>query len=269
MNSYDKNIYDQPHKEKWQEISSKLQYQSKESLNNQVDNRQSRFTQSHDLDSEGNSRKRNKKFNRKTNINLIEHFISLNSHLKSNTLNKYQCILKDFHKLSPSFNPYDVFEYLKFKYAGSHESKITNQFKYSTLEKCRSLLRRFMNSSYYLPKEFFEHLNSIKDSSNIHITIPKVTINDVVSAYNKLIRLRMYDDALLIQLLYSLALCPEDLSMLRHEGVDKKGFLNYVDFKTGEYHKIYIDDKIVLFMLDYTNYKGPDNPYFNKTTRKR
>ena len=48
-----------------------------------------------------------------------------------------------------------------------------------------------------------------------------------------------------------------------------KEFLNYVDFKTREYHKIYIDYKIVLFMLDYTNYKGPNNPYFNKTTRKR
>ena len=64
-----------------------------------------------------------------TNINLIEHFISLNSHIKSNILNKYQCILKDFHKLSP-FNPYDVFEYLKFKYADSHGSNNINQFKY-------------------------------------------------------------------------------------------------------------------------------------------
>ena len=126
-----------------------------------------------------------------------------------------------------------------------------------------------MNSSYYLPKDFFEHLNLIKDSSNIHKIITKVANNDVISAYNKLIRLRMYDDVLLIQLLYSPALCPEDLSMLRHEGVDKKWFLNYEDFKTREYHKICIDDKIVLFMLDYTNFKGPNNPYFNKTIRKR
>ena len=79
----------------------------------------------------------------------------------------------------------------------------------------------------------------------------------------------MYDDVLLIQLLYSLALRLEDLSILKHEGVDKKGFLNYVHFKRGAYRKIYIDDRIALFILNYINYKGPGNPYFNKTTRKR
>ena len=117
-----------------------------------MDNIQNRFTQSYDLDIEGNIRKWSKKFNRMSNINLIEYFILLNSHLKTNILNKYECFLKDFNKLSSSFNSYDVVEYFKFKYTGSQESNNTHQFKYSTLETCRSLLRRFINSSYYLQK---------------------------------------------------------------------------------------------------------------------
>ena len=78
MNSYDKNIYDQPHKEKWQEISSKLQYQSKESLNNQVDNIQSRFTKSYNLDSEGKTQEKEIKSLIKW---LILILLNISSHL--------------------------------------------------------------------------------------------------------------------------------------------------------------------------------------------
>ena len=84
---------------KWQEISSKLHYQSKESLNNQMDNRQSRFSRTYDFDSEGRTRKETKVL-LKDNISLIKHYISLNSHTKSNTMNKYQCILNFFLHIS-------------------------------------------------------------------------------------------------------------------------------------------------------------------------
>ena len=96
----------------------------------------------------------------------------------------------------------------------------------------------------------------------------RVTNNQVVSAYNQLIKLKMYDDALLIQLLYSLAISLANLSLLKHENVDKQGFISYTDIKTRRKSKIYLDDKIVCFMFKYIYYKGKDDPYFSKKRRK-
>ena len=77
----------------------------------------------------------------------------------------------------------------------------------------------------------------------------------------------MYD-AILIQLLYSHAIIPANLSLLKHENVDKQVFISYTFIKTMRKSKIYLDDKIVYFMLKYIDYKGKDNPYFSKKRRK-
>ena len=59
----------------------------------------------------------------------------------------------------------------------------------------------------------------------------------------------MYDDALLIQLLYSLSLDPEKLSMLIQSNFSKDEFLCYQNYKSGEKSKIFLDDCLIWFML--------------------
>ena len=95
-----------------------------------------------------------------------------------------------------------------------------------------------------------------------------LTEQEVKKAYKLLIKCEKYDDALLIQLMYSLSLDPDTLCMLKHENVDDDGILVYRDYKTNKNKRIRLDDKTIAFTLFLIEFKGKDHPYFNVTKRK-
>ena len=90
---------------------------------------------------------------------------------------------------------------------------------------------------------------------------------DVKKAYLSLIKSKKYDDALLIQLLYSLSLDPDTLWMLKHGNVDEEGILSYRDYKTSKIKRIRLDNKTISFSLFLIELKGKDHTYFKVTKR--
>ena len=71
-----------------------------------------------------------------------------------------------------------------------------------------------MRVSYNLPIEYSKKLDFILIIPSQEPDQWKVTNNQVVTAYKQLIKFKMYDEALLIQLLYSLSISPAYLSLL-------------------------------------------------------
>ena len=71
-----------------------------------------------------------------------------------------------------------------------------------------------MRVSYNLSIEYSKKLDFIQIISSQEPDQWRVTNNQVVTAYKQLIKIKMYDDALLIQLLYSLSISPAYLSLL-------------------------------------------------------
>ena len=121
--------------------------------------------------------------------------------------------------------------------------------------------------NYHLPLNYYDKLNKIKikayslkeKASNIEV--------DTIAAYNQLLSFEQYDDALLLQLLYSLSLHPNNLCMLKFDDVDKDGFIHYIDFKTGKNSKILLDDDLICFALEYVCNKGEGLKYFKMIKR--
>ena len=94
----------------------------------------------------------------------------------------------------------------------NHLSSLNSRI--STYLKYKWLLNRFMRVSYNLPIEYSKKLDFIQIISSQEPDQWRVTNNQVVTAYKQLIKIKMYDDALLIQLLYSLSISPAYLSLL-------------------------------------------------------
>ena len=95
-----------------------------------------------------------------------------------------------------------------------------------------------------------------------------LTKKEVKKAYKSLIQLKQYDDALLIQLMYSFALDPDTLCMLKYGNVDSDGVLSYRNCKTNKNKRIKLDNKTIAFILFLIEFKGKDHPYFKVTERK-
>ena len=76
-----------------------------------------------------------------------------------------------------------------------------------------------------------------------------LTEQEVKKAYKLLIKCEKYDDALLIQLMYSLSLDPDTLCKFKHGNVDDDGILAYRDYKTNKNKRIRLDDKTIAFTL--------------------
>ena len=71
-----------------------------------------------------------------------------------------------------------------------------------------------MRVSYNLPIEYSKKLDFIQIIPSQESDQWRVTNNQVVTAYKQLIKFKMYDDELLIQLLYSLSISLAYLSLL-------------------------------------------------------
>ena len=121
--------------------------------------------------------------------------------------------------------------------------------------------------NYHLPLNYYDKLNQIKIKSySLKEKACKIDV-DTIAAYNQLLSLEQYDDALLLQLLYSLSLHPINQCMLKFNDFDKDGFIHYIDFKTAKDSKILIDDDLICFILEYVCYKGEGYKYFKKMKR--
>ena len=106
-----------------------------------------------------------------------------------------------------------------------------------------------MKMSYILSGSYFAGLDRSINSPKSNQDRWKNNSDYETLAYTQLLNCKMFDDALLIQLLYSLSLDPEKLSMLIQSNFNKDEFLCYQNYKTGEKSKIFLDDCLIWFML--------------------
>ena len=268
MSSYYKNIFEHFNKSRKQSKSDTQIVQRNSGANISVQNNSEQLTRRLEKDNVKGQHKRDVKFQRKTNLDLINNFFQINSCIKPTTLKRYLPILKDFQNMYPSLYPSNVFDYLKIKFELNGKDDCSVNFKRSTYFKYKYLLKNFMNMSYWLPESYFNSLDKPIPFINNNKDEVKISSKDVVSAYTQLIKLKMFDDALLIQLLFSLSLDAENLSMITHVNVDINGFINYKDYKNSEWSKILLDDHLICFMLDFCDIKGEKSPYFKISQRK-
>ena len=177
-----------------------------------------------------------------------------------------------FSKISKQFSsllsPDALEEFLNLKFKSKTKNSKCKKTNSIGFHKSSEFLKRFLFNTYLLPKGFFDNICEFSDldESSDHAACSMKM--DVKRAYRELIGLKIYDDALLIQLLYSFSLNPATLCMLTFENVDKEGILHYKDFSLNSQHKIRLDEKTIEFTLFLINYKGKDHPYFKRTQRK-
>ena len=213
------------------------------------------------------SKRRENKDIQKADDELIMRFVDSLASYSSITINRYKNILESFKEFSPNLDPKDVLLYLKKKFCMNSVNTKSKTYSLSTFLKYKHLLHQFMLFNYHLPLNYYDKLNQIKiNSYSSKEKVSKIEV-DTIAAYNQLLSLEQYDDALLLQLLYSLSLHPNNLCMLKFDDVDKDGFIHYIDFKTGKDSKILLDDDLICFILEYVCYKGEGHKYFKKIKR--
>ena len=198
---------------------------------------------------------------------LLESYLLNNNQLSNSTAKRHREIITKFKIFSPLLIPEDFASYLQFKFIDSTSMNARKPLSKATYRKYKSILTKFLNFIYDFPPNFFNKQNlDIKPLVN-YSKRETCTKTDILNLYNYLKLNGQYDDALLVQWCYSLALSPDNLEMLSYGNVDINGFLHYRDQHTGKFDKIKLDHKLISFILFLLDYKGKDHIVKVKTSK--
>ena len=161
---------------------------------------------------------------------MKSYFSKCNS-LKPRTRKDFIKIIKDFIQFSPEINPEDLEPFIAFKI------KIQNQnseFKYpysKTQGKYASVIKRFLENIYTIDPlgikiEYYKRRSKTERNKP-----PKLSNSDLFRAYEELVKNVQFQDALILNIMYSLAIDPYILYMLTYEGINSDGEISYWDYK--------------------------------------
>ena len=189
----------------------------------------------------------------------VKNYFAKCKNIKPKTRKDYARIIKDFIAYSPEINPEDLEPFMTFKFKLSNQN---SEFKipFSKTEgKYASAIKRFLESIYIIDPlgikiEYYKRRSKTERNKP-----PIMTHQDVYNAYKELIDLKQYQDALILNLIYSLSIDPYVIYMLTYEGISDNREITYWDYKktsfvTKELHKELLND--INYFKIYSEMKG-------------
>ena len=145
------------------------------------------------------------------------------------TAKSYSKMISQFIYYSPGIDPADLEPFLASKFnlskeGGTLKSKLKgNSLKYFNCINC--LLQRVYSSEF--SKLNPENAKTIKSKFKLATKVP--TIVEVMNAYADLMDMKMFQDALILHLIYSIGINPETVVLLTFDSIDENGKMRYFD----------------------------------------
>ena len=82
----------------------------------------------------------------------------------------------------------------------------------------------------------------------------KMTHKDVFRAYEELIFIGQFQDAVIIHAIYSLAIDPYTINLITYEGISTEKFIQYWDYKSSWVRTRYINQELINDIVYFKNY---------------
>ena len=213
------------------------------------------------------NKRRELKYDIKLKYDMISIYIDWRHDISKLYKQRINGILRDYERFSPFLKPEELQSYLNFKFSSDAEFKNKWKITKKSYSKYKNVLIKFLKSAYNLSDNFFNGIYSDKPYRNPISEKKSMSAQDVARVFKELVMHKLYDDAFLLQLMYSLSLSPETLEMLIYENVDMDGYLTYRDESSNKPCKIRLDDDIIMTVNFLFDHKG-DN-HSNHVKRKR
>ena len=151
--------------------------------------------------------------------------------LKLKKRRDYIKIIKDYIKFSPDINPEDLEPFMIHKFKNlNHNSEFKHPYS-KTEGKYASSIKRFLENIYTIDPLGIKISYYKRRSKTERNKPPKMASSDLYRAYNELMTNFQFQDALILNLMYSLAIDPYVLYTLTYEGINNDGEIKYWDYK--------------------------------------
>ena len=184
---------------------------------------------------------------------MFEIYINKLTYVNLKTAKSYSKMIIQFIYYSPGIDPHDLEPFLisKFnlpKVGGSLKSKLKgNSLKYFNC--IDGFLQRVYSSEFCQINP--EYADSIKSKFKSSIKVP--TIPEVINAYADLMNMKMFQDALILHLMYSIGANPETLVLVMFDSIDDSGNMRYFDTLKLKYVDIMLNQNLlrdIMFFKD-------------------
>ena len=189
--------------------------------------------------------KREAKFLRKIHEEMFEIYVDKLVYVDSDTAKSYSSMISQFLLYSPGVDPKDLDRFRGFKFKLPVEGKLPkNKLKGTSIKyyRCINNFLKCIYTSEY-SKLNPEFAKTIKANTKHKDRFPSLA--EVFNAYNELMDMEMYEDALIIELIYSLRINPETIALLRFDSVNSDGYMRYFDPNKLKYVDLKLSENLI------------------------
>ena len=176
---------------------------------------------------------------------MFEIYVDKLVYVDSDTAKSYSSMISQFLLYSPGVDPKDLDRFLCFKFKLPVEGKLPkNKLKETSIKyyRCINNFLKCIYTSEY-SKLNSEFAKTIKANTKHKDRFPSLA--EVFNAYNELIDMEMYEDALIIELIYSLRINPETIAFLRFDSVNSDGYMRYFDPNKLKYVDLKLSENLI------------------------
>ena len=182
---------------------------------------------------------------------MFDIYVDKLTYVTHDTAKSYSKMISQFILYSPGIDPTDLKPFLASKFnlpikGGTLISKLKgNALKYF---KCiNGFLQRVYSSEFSELNP--EYSKTIKSKYKSAIQTP--TIADVMNAYADLMDNKMFQDALILHLMYSVGINPDTLVLITYDSLNDSGKLNYFDTLKLAYVEITLNENLIRDILHF------------------
>ena len=150
-------------------------------------------------------------------------------HISIDTAKSYSHIIYKFLIFSPAADPNDLPEFLKQTFNLTDDGGTLKNMLNGTPFNYYNCIDQFLKHVYSseLSSYYPEYAKSIEDINKDKNSLPN--LKEVINAYVQLQELKKYEDALILNFIYSLGANPETIVLVTYDSMDEEGNLAYFD----------------------------------------
>ena len=212
--------------------------------------------------------KREAKLLRKIHEEMFDIYLCKMRQINHKTAKFYWNAISKFMIYSPSLNPDELKPFLRKKfYLNKTCGSLKNNLKGTALKYYHCLngfLKRVYVSEYSKLNINWAEALPVKISLKSKTTL---TLIKLINAYVELMNSNNVEDAIIIHLMYSLALTPEAISLLIFNSIDENGILTYWDAKEKKYIDAKLNSHLLRDLMFLKNKQIKNKSYVKSKTR--